>query len=89
MSFKQRFEVKERGEDEAEKLVAELDSHQKVDAPVQTDSLTLRRMAVGGLTGQGEGGRTPRPMSRRFVFPCWAATAAFFCHLNSTHRSRT
>jgi hypothetical protein len=37
MSFKQTFEVKERGEDEAEKLLAELDSHQKVDAPVHPE----------------------------------------------------
>jgi hypothetical protein len=33
----QTFEVKERGEDQAEKLVAELDSHQKVNAPVHPE----------------------------------------------------
>jgi len=37
MSFKQTFEVKERGEDEAEKLVAEIDCHQKVDALVHPE----------------------------------------------------
>ena len=37
-TFQQTLEVKERGEDQAEKLVAELDSHQEVNAPVHPES---------------------------------------------------
>jgi hypothetical protein len=31
----------------------------KIRSSLQTDSLTLRRMAVDGLTGEADGGRGP------------------------------
>jgi hypothetical protein len=59
----------------------------------QSDSLTLRRMAVDGLTGQAEGRRCPPAHAcavRVFAvrLRC-AATAACYCHRNSTHMSHT
>ena len=56
---------------------------------MQTDSLTLRGMAVDGLPARRRVGWALRPMSMRFMFPWWAATAAFLCHRNSPHRSHT
>ena len=45
---------------------------------LQTDSLTLRRMAVDGLTGQAEGRRCPPAHAYAVrVSVLWAATAAY------------